>query len=129
MPPSWARASTMSTPGNVGRPGKWPVKNASSPVRCHRPRADTPGTTSSTSSTKRNGGRWGRTSSGRTVERLLDRLFQPLEAERLLAVDQPHPLDLLAEAAVEQRAEDHDRLCGAVLPDLLGHVEAVPLGH
>ena len=24
----------MSTPGNVGRPGKWPAKNGSSPVRC-----------------------------------------------------------------------------------------------
>ena len=29
----------MSTPGSVGRPGKWPAKKASSPVRCQRPRA------------------------------------------------------------------------------------------
>ena len=35
--PSWAMASTISTPGSVGRPGKWPAKNDSSPVR--RPRA------------------------------------------------------------------------------------------
>ena len=27
-------------PGRVGRPGKWPAKKASSPVRCHRPVAD-----------------------------------------------------------------------------------------
>ena len=31
MPPSWASASTMSTPGSVGRPGKCPAKNGSSP--------------------------------------------------------------------------------------------------
>ena len=30
-PPSWAKASTISTPGRVGRPGKWPAKKASSP--------------------------------------------------------------------------------------------------
>src|SRR5687768_12062683 len=54
----------MSTPGRVGRPGKWPAKNASSPVRCQRPMADCPGTTSTSSSTNRNGGRCGRTSAG-----------------------------------------------------------------
>ena len=38
MAPTWASASTISTPGSVGRPGKWPAKNASSPVSCQRPR-------------------------------------------------------------------------------------------
>src|SRR6266851_7809632 len=64
-PPSCAIASTMSTPGSVGRPGKWPAKNGSSPVRCHDPRALTPGSTSSMVSIRRKGGRCGRTSSGR----------------------------------------------------------------
>ena len=36
--PAWAMASHMSTPGSVGRPGKWPAKNHSSPVRCQRAR-------------------------------------------------------------------------------------------
>src|SRR3546814_11383810 len=54
----------MSTPGSVGRPGKWPPKNASSPVRCQRPVAETPGSTSTSSSTNRNGGRCGRTPDG-----------------------------------------------------------------
>src|SRR6187399_3775665 len=64
MAPTWASASTISTPGRVGRPGKCPAKNASSPVRCQRPAADRPGTTSTSSSTNRNGGRCGRTSTG-----------------------------------------------------------------
>ena len=32
-------ASHISTPGSVGRPGKWPGKNHSSPVRCQLPTA------------------------------------------------------------------------------------------
>ena len=55
MPPSWASDSTISTPGSVGRPGKWPAKNSSSPVSCQWPRAETPGSTAVTSVTKRNG--------------------------------------------------------------------------
>ena len=66
MPPSWARASTMSTPGRVGRPGKCPAKKASSPVSCQRPMAATPGSTETISLTNRNGGRWGRRSAGST---------------------------------------------------------------
>jgi 3-hydroxymyristoyl/3-hydroxydecanoyl-(acyl carrier protein) dehydratase len=38
--PTWAMASHISTPGSVGRPGKWPAKNHSSPVSRHRPVAD-----------------------------------------------------------------------------------------
>ena len=38
--PTWAIASHISTPGSVGRPGKWPAKNHSSPVNRQRPRAD-----------------------------------------------------------------------------------------
>ena len=64
MAPTWARASTMRTPGSVGRPGKWPAKNASSPVSRQRPVADCPGSTATSSSTNRNGGRCGRTSAG-----------------------------------------------------------------
>ena len=67
MPPSWASDSTISTPGRVGRPGKCPAKKSSSPRRCHRPRARCPGSSSVTSSTSRNGGRCGNTSSGRTT--------------------------------------------------------------
>src|SRR6516165_6947906 len=64
MPPSCASDSTIRTPGNVGRPGKWPEKKGSSPVSAHWPRAETPGSTSVTSETNRNGGRCGRTSAG-----------------------------------------------------------------
>src|SRR5277367_5080952 len=64
MPPSCAIDSTISTPGRVGRPGKWPPKNASSPVSSHVPVAETPGSTAVSSVTKRNGGRCGRTSAG-----------------------------------------------------------------
>ena len=42
MAPTWAIASHISTPGSVGRPGKWPAKNHSSPVRCHVPVAAGP---------------------------------------------------------------------------------------
>ena len=42
MAPTWAIASHISTPGSVGRPGKWPAKNHSSPVRCHGPRPTDP---------------------------------------------------------------------------------------
>src|SRR5580658_2112860 len=65
MPPSCAIDSTISTPGSVGRPGKWPPKNASSPASSHVPVAETPGSTARSSVTKRKGGRWGRTSAGR----------------------------------------------------------------
>ena len=79
MPPSWAIASTMSTPGRVGRPGKCPLKNGSAPVNLHTPLALRPGSTEVTSSTKRNGGRWGRTSSGLgSLDRPSDPLAEPL---------------------------------------------------
>src|SRR5438132_5250397 len=119
MPPSCASASTINTPGSVGRPGKCPAKKASSPVRCQRPRADTPGTTSSISSTNRNGGRWGRTSSGRTRDRLSDRILELIDAAGLLAVHVAEAACLLAETSVEQRAEDDDRLVGSNLADVL----------
>src|SRR4051794_13610758 len=125
MPPTCASASTISTPGSVGRPGKWPAKNASSPVRCHRPRAERPGTTSSISSTKRNGGRWGKTSSGRTRERLLDGVFELIDAARLLAVHVAETGRLLVQPAIEQRAEDDDRLIRPHLTDVLSDVESV----
>ena len=60
-------ASHMRTPGRVGRPGKWPAKKSSSPVRRQRPEARRPGSSSVTSSTNRNGGRCGITSAGRGV--------------------------------------------------------------
>ena len=37
MAPTWAIASHISTPGSVGRPGKCPAKNHSSPVSRHTP--------------------------------------------------------------------------------------------
>src|SRR5579875_1761525 len=55
----------MSTPGSVGRPGKWPAKKGSSPVSLQMPLADDDSTISTTSSTNRKGARWGRTSAGR----------------------------------------------------------------
>src|SRR5438067_3926261 len=129
MPPSWASASTISTPGKVGSPGKCPEKNASSPVRCHRPRADTPGTTSSISSTNRNGGRCGSTSSGRMGDRLSDGLLELVNAAGLLAVDVTEPAGFLAESAIEERAEDDDRLVGPHLANVFGDVDPVALGH
>jgi hypothetical protein len=57
-------ASHINTPGKVGRPGKCPAKNHSSPVRCHVPDAETLGSTAVISSTNRNGARWGKTSIG-----------------------------------------------------------------
>ena len=54
----------MRTPGSVGRPGKWPSKNGSSPRRCQTPLAHAPGVTDVTSETRRKGGRCGRTSAG-----------------------------------------------------------------
>ena len=64
IPPSWAMASTMSTPGNVGRPGKWPAKKGSSPVSLHTPLALLPGSMAVTSSTNKKGGRCGSTCAG-----------------------------------------------------------------
>ena len=49
----------MITPGMIGRPGKWPAKNHSSPVTAFRATTRTPGSSSSTSSRKRNGSRCG----------------------------------------------------------------------
>src|SRR3954452_21484894 len=57
-------ASHIRTPGSVGRPGKCPAKNHSSPVRCQRPVAPTPGSMATISSTNRNGGRCGRIEAG-----------------------------------------------------------------
>ncbi len=62
--PVWARASTMITPGRIGLPGKWPAKNAASGSTRQRARADSPGASARTSSTKRKGGRCGRRSVG-----------------------------------------------------------------
>ena len=57
--PAWASASTMITPGMIGRPGKCPGKNHSSPVTSLRATTRTPGSSSSTSSRKRKGSRCG----------------------------------------------------------------------
>src|SRR5579875_2679820 len=62
--PTWARDSTIRTPGRVGCPGKCPAKKSSFPVRCHRPLAPVPGWMSTISSTRRKGGRWGSRSPG-----------------------------------------------------------------
>ena len=63
-PPHWAMDSRSNTPGVVGRPGKCPGKNHSSPRRVHSPLARTPGSIVSISSMKRNGGRCGSQSLG-----------------------------------------------------------------
>src|SRR3546814_15490729 len=103
----------MSTPGSVGRPGKWPPKNASSPVRCQRPVAETPGSTSTSSSTNRNGGRCGRTSDGEgrsfTARLLLALVREGLEQVGgcVLRADLgPGLLDLALLVHEERRADD-----------------------
>ena len=55
--PHWASASTIFTPGMIGFPGKWPAQSSS--VTVFRAATRSPGTSSSTSSTSRNGGRCG----------------------------------------------------------------------
>jgi len=57
--PHWAIASRSNTPGVMGRPGKWPGKNHSSPLRVHSPLARSPGSILTMASTRRNGGRCG----------------------------------------------------------------------
>ena len=57
-------ASHISTPGNVGRPGKWPAKNHSSPLNFQIVEAETPGVNSVISSTKMKGSRWAMRSVG-----------------------------------------------------------------
>ena len=54
--PTWARRlDHQRRPAGCGRPGKCPAKNGSSPVSRHDADARSPGTTSCTSVTKRNG--------------------------------------------------------------------------
>ena len=55
--PTWAMASHIKTPGKVGRPGKCPGKNHSSPRSFHRPVALLAITSSSMTSTNKNGAR------------------------------------------------------------------------
>mmetsp|Transcript_4519 Transcript_4519/g.16199 ORF Transcript_4519/g.16199 Transcript_4519/m.16199 type:complete len:204 (-) Transcript_4519:37-648(-) len=55
IPPVCARASTMSTPGMMGRAGKWPWKNSSFMLTLLMPTAYSPGTYSLTLSTRRKG--------------------------------------------------------------------------
>src|SRR5438874_8984742 len=55
-----AIASRSSTPGMIGRPGKWPGKNGSLMVTFFKPRPRCPGSISSIRSTRRNGKRCGR---------------------------------------------------------------------
>ena len=57
--PHCAIASMVSTPGITGRPGKCPGNHHPSSGTRKRPRTLRPGSSSSTSSTSRNGGRWG----------------------------------------------------------------------
>jgi len=52
---TWAIASRIITPGMMGLPGKWPVKNGSFTVTFFRPSARFPGSTSRIRSTMRNG--------------------------------------------------------------------------
>src|SRR5205823_1159298 len=59
MAPAWASASSWITPGRTGLPGKWPARNASSPVTRYRADTDSPGSMAATESTNRNGGRCG----------------------------------------------------------------------
>src|SRR5262249_27111051 len=83
---------------------------------------------------------WGSTSSGRmpstygsvsvgSVVGLPDAGLEAFNAVGLLAVHVPSPAGLLPEPPVEQRAEDDDRLAGALLADLFGHFEAFPVRH
>ena len=58
--PACANASSCSTPGNIGLPGKCPGRNNSSPRTRYRAVTDVPCSSASTASTKRNGGRCGR---------------------------------------------------------------------
>src|SRR5450756_313754 len=58
----WASASTMSTPGITGLPGKCPANQKSSSRNVRAATQRTPGSSSSTSSTSRNGGRCGSSS-------------------------------------------------------------------
>ena len=53
--PKFAMASHINTPGSVGRPGKCPAKNHSSPVNFQIVDAEMPGVSSVISSTKMNG--------------------------------------------------------------------------
>src|SRR5688572_15297017 len=108
MAPTWASASTISTPGSVGRPGKWPAKNASSPDSRQRPWADSPGTTSSSSSTNRNGGRCGRTSigAGRSATRLAAEGLEQVGWGVLRADLRPRLLDLALLVDQERGPDD-----------------------
>ena len=54
-----AIASIVSTPGMTGRSGKWPAQPPSSAEPSRRPTTRLPGSSSSISSTSRNGARWG----------------------------------------------------------------------
>ena len=61
--PVCAIASTISTPGITGRPGKWPGNHQSSARISRWPTTRLPGSSSSISSTSRNGARCGRIAS------------------------------------------------------------------
>uniref|UniRef100_A0A8R7PI83 Uncharacterized protein n=1 Tax=Triticum urartu TaxID=4572 RepID=A0A8R7PI83_TRIUA len=62
MPPTWAMASTMRTPGIIGRSGKWPGKKLSFIVTFLIATAYSPALYSMTLSTRRKGNLWGRIS-------------------------------------------------------------------
>ena len=59
--PAWASASTIFTPGMIGLPGKWPAQSSS--VTSLRATTRTFGSSSITSSSRRNGSRCGRIAS------------------------------------------------------------------
>src|SRR3954468_7747644 len=64
MPAAWASASVIITPGTIGFPGKCPANIGSSASNHVRAWTHRPGSQSTTSRTKTNGGRWGRPRNG-----------------------------------------------------------------
>src|SRR2546423_537224 len=64
MPAVWASASVRITPGTIGFPGKCPANIGSSASNQVRALTDCPGSQSTSSRTKTNGGRWGRPRKG-----------------------------------------------------------------
>src|SRR5207302_10985218 len=113
--------STISTPGMIGRPGKWPVRKGASAASAKRARADRPGWRSMTSSTNRNGARWGRTSAGAGARAGVSALLtggwtvpDPLHSRRAPAAAAPATIE-----SPETRAARRRSAMGPVLAVIL----------
>src|SRR5215472_8380601 len=72
VPASCAAASTSSTPGNSGWPGKWPRRKGSSPRTRYSPAPLLPGSSLSRRLTNRNSGPCGRKSSASFISVRMD---------------------------------------------------------